>query len=636
MAIVIVYALFIFADLIMPRELVDDAHPSMPPASPPFLPGMTIPPSSPPPPGGRSFEELWEEIFRYVDLVFLSLFMVERGFALVAFGPVWFSKQPLEMFDAVVVLISFVMIFVFWDDVEDEDDSNSGAEAGSTLASLARLVRLVRIFRILTVMNKVQKSRASAHVLSKKAKYRKLGSPVERVLEILLRLKRDPLDGVEDRENLSFIIDMIVSDQLYTVSVNKDDISGDMASWLSNAGVSTSTRKPVEGKDAKGRRQAATLVNGGAGGVRRNSTPGEKTLWVDKLISSDEVSACLKSVGEWDFDYFDFEAKAGGTPVTAMVVHLIRLNGLEDTLGLNVSNLVRFVAKIEAGYKKPDEVPFHNMSHAADVVQGTAFFLAQPKIKEHITPLDVYALILAAAMHDHNHPGVNNAFLVNTRDDLAVLYNDASTLEMFHLASSWRLLLAKDCDVFDSLSPEQYAEVRQTIVHVILGTDMKYHFDHLTKFKTRAGAGAFDSPDRKDVRLLLAMCLHSADVSNPAKPWNLSVEWSARVMDEFFRQGDSEAGQGLPVSPFMDREKTNMAQCQIGFINILIKPFFEEWCSFLGHGCEKLVENIASNISKWETDGEEALGERGKKIKAGPDAEEEDESADSPTKTLDT
>ena len=505
-------------------------------------------------------------------------------------------------------------------------------------------MRLVRIFRLLTVMNKVQKSRASAHVLSKKAKYRKLGSPVERVLEILLRLKRDPLDGVQERENLSFIIDMIVSDQLYTVSVN-EDIGKDMASWLNQAGVSTSTRKPAENKDDKRRKSSAPSgdgtpkgVNGGVGGARRNSIPrgpGEATLWVDKLIAGDEMAACLARVGEWDFDLFDFEAKSGGTPVTAMVIHLIRLNGLEDTLGLNVSNIVRFVSKIEAGYKKRDEVPFHNMSHAADVVQGTAFFLAQAKIKEHITPLDVYALILAAAMHDHNHPGVNNAFLVNTRDDLAVLYNDASVLEMYHLASSWRLLLAKDCDVFDSLSPEQYAEVRQTIVHVILGTDMKYHFDHLTKFKTRAGAGAFDSPDRKDVRLLLAMCLHSADVSNPAKPWNLSVEWSARVMDEFFRQGDSEMDRGLPVSPFMDRSKTNMAQCQIGFINILIKPFFEEWCSFLGHGCDKLVENINSNISKWETDGEEALGERGRKIKLGPDADEE-EAEESNSKRLDT
>ena len=53
-------------------------------------------------------------------------------------------------------------------------------------------------------------------------------------------------------------------------------------------------------------------------------------------------------------------------------------------------------------------------------------------------------------------------------------------------------------------------------------------------------------------------------------------------MDEFFKQGDAEAAAGLPISPFMDRTKTNIAQCQVGFINILIKPFFHEWCEFLG------------------------------------------------------
>ena len=160
------------------------------------------------------------------------------------------------------------------------------------------------------------------------------------------------------------------------------------------------------------------------------------------------------------------------------------------------------------------------------------------------------------------------------------------------------------------MSLEQYNEARQTIIHVVLGTDMKYHFDHLTKFKTRRGSDAFEAPERKDLRLLLSMCLHSADVGNPAKPWRLSCEWSARVMDEFFRQahelarsrddlattsrrprprpapearparalpraaslcvppaqGDTESSKGLPISPFMDREKTDMAKCQVGFI----------------------------------------------------------------------
>ena len=115
----------------------------------------------------------------------------------------------------------------------------------------------------------------------------------------------------------------------------------------------------------------------------------------------------------------------------SQVVHLLRLNGLEESLGLNIGNVIRFVTKIEAGYKSADAVPFHNRSHAADCVQSTAYFLNQARVKAHLTPVDVFAMILAAAMHDHGHPGFNNAFLVNSRDELAILYNDASVLEMY-------------------------------------------------------------------------------------------------------------------------------------------------------------------------------------------------------------
>ena len=41
---------------------------------------------------------------------------------------------------------------------------------------------------------------------------------------------------------------------------------------------------------------------------------------------------------------------------------------------------------------------------------------------------EVLALLLSAVGHDLNHPGVNNALLVNSRHPLAVLYNDISVL----------------------------------------------------------------------------------------------------------------------------------------------------------------------------------------------------------------
>ena len=42
------------------------------------------------------------------------------------------------------------------------------------------------------------------------------------------------------------------------------------------------------------------------------------------------------------------------------------------------------------------------------------------------TPLEMFALLFSAAVHDLRHPGVNNNFLVTTAHPLAIRYNDKS------------------------------------------------------------------------------------------------------------------------------------------------------------------------------------------------------------------
>ena len=39
-------------------------------------------------------------------------------------------------------------------------------------------------------------------------------------------------------------------------------------------------------------------------------------------------------------------------------------------------------------------------------------------------PIDTVSSILAAAIHDVDHPGRTNPFLVNSSSPLAILYND--------------------------------------------------------------------------------------------------------------------------------------------------------------------------------------------------------------------
>lgn len=43
--------------------------------------------------------------------------------------------------------------------------------------------------------------------------------------------------------------------------------------------------------------------------------------------------------------------------------------------------------------------------------------------------------LFSAAIHDYGHLGVNNDFLIQSGDDLALRYNDRSPMENHHLVS---------------------------------------------------------------------------------------------------------------------------------------------------------------------------------------------------------
>ena len=53
-------------------------------------------------------------------------------------------------------------------------------------------------------------------------------------------------------------------------------------------------------------------------------------------------------------------------------------------------------------------------SHAADVTQSTHVLLQSPNLESVFTPLEVFAALFASCIHDVDHPGVTNQYLINT------------------------------------------------------------------------------------------------------------------------------------------------------------------------------------------------------------------------------
>lgn len=60
-------------------------------------------------------------------------------------------------------------------------------------------------------------------------------------------------------------------------------------------------------------------------------------------------------------------------------------------------------------------------------------------IQSSLDQLDEVAALIAATVHDVDHPGRTNSFLCNAGSELAILYNDTAVLESHHAALAFQL-----------------------------------------------------------------------------------------------------------------------------------------------------------------------------------------------------
>ncbi|XP_028822850.1 calcium/calmodulin-dependent 3',5'-cyclic nucleotide phosphodiesterase 1C-like isoform X1 [Denticeps clupeoides] len=292
------------------------------------------------------------------------------------------------------------------------------------------------------------------------------------------------------------------------------------------------------------------------------------------------VITVLKHVDTWSFDVFALNEASGDHALKFIFYELLTRYDLINRFKIPISALVSFVEAVEVGYSKYKN-PYHNLMHAADVTQTVHYFLLKTGMVHWLTELEIFAIIFAAAVHDYEHTGTTNNFHIQTRSDTAMLYNDRAVLENHHVSAAYRLLQDDDeMNILYNLSKDDWRELRALVVEMVLATDMSCHFQQIKAMKN-----FLQQPEAIDKPKALSLILHTADISHPAKNWDLHHRWTTSLLEEFFRQGDKEAELGLPFSPLCDRKSTMVAQSQIGFIDFIVEPTF----SVLTDMSEKII-----------------------------------------------
>ena len=180
-----------------------------------------------------------------------------------------------------------------------------------------------------------------------------------------------------------------------------------------------------------------------------------------------------------------------------------------------------------------------------------------------------------------------------------------------HCAMAFRILARPDADMLAAFSDvAERAAVRKTMVSLVLATDMAMHGTHVAALESltsrHSDAAVADTlakePDK--LELVLQMALHAADISNPAKPWDVSLRWTECVLEEFFAQGDEEKAVGLSVTPGFDRSAQptwkERAKGQAFFLGVLVKPLFEALGKVPGMEIGDILENLDRNLNIWK------------------------------------
>lgn len=474
--------------------------------------------------------------------------------------------------------ISFVMIYAIY---------------RKELSSRRQFISDQRLFRInsklVSQLNRIEKGLVNEAA--------DLDAPIEKAIITVRSLMASPTIGPEHLKALDLVLSYLQLPNLFTPDLDQQVTQGlkmddERKKWLFSE---VAHKKQIE----RSKRSSSSESSSGAGSslspfYTPTPSPHDNQFEV-QVINMDNYltnysSELLKQINDYNFPMFEF-FKSTSRPLLTMSYHIFVKSGLLTRLHLSINKFLNFMSAIEDGYHP--EHQFHNAEHASDVLHCIYYFSTIPNISPIFKDLDFLAMYIAACIHDFDHPGVSNKFIISIGDPLAMLYNDHSVLENHHCASALKVLNKPGNNFIERLDTEKKRELREAIIEMVLATDLSKHFSYLTSFKKKL-LDTLTCNSRDDRMLLMQMLIKCCDVSNPTKCREIYKGWLNRVMSEFFSQGDREKQLNVPVSPFCNRDNSNAFSCQKGFIDFVAAPIFEAVGEYIN---KYEIENPTTNTT---------------------------------------
>ncbi|KAK2527126.1 Pde9a [Columba guinea] len=360
------------------------------------------------------------------------------------------------------------------------------------------------------------------------------------------------------------------------------------------------------------------------------------------MLSQETIEALRKPT----FDVWLWEPNE----MLSCLEHMYHDLGLVKDFNINPITLKRWLLCIHDNYRNN---PFHNFRHCFCVTQMMYSMISLCSLQEKFSQIDILILMTAAVCHDLDHPGYNNTYQINARTELAVRYNDISPLENHHCAVAFQIISQPEYNIFSNVDQDQFKQIRQStctvgrgsgglgvitvisetvnnaiipisalqtkiqsqfphytflthqmkkqtngIITLILATDMARHAEILDSFKEKMEN--FDYSNEEHTTCLKMILIKCCDISNEVRPMEIAEPWVDCLLEEYFMQSDREKSEGLPVAPFMDRDKVTKATAQIGFLKFVLIPMFETVTKLFPEVEEVMLQPLWESRDRYE------------------------------------
>ena len=117
-----------------------------------------------------------------------------------------------------------------------------------------------------------------------------------------------------------------------------------------------------------------------------------------------------RALDSWGSDVVALHEASGGHSLLLLGESLLNRHNLIEHFDLDRHTVRRFLAAAEMAYAATDSAKcYHTSIHGADVALSTHLFLTKFGQLERLSKVQLLAVLVAAMMHDFNHPGTTNA-----------------------------------------------------------------------------------------------------------------------------------------------------------------------------------------------------------------------------------